>query len=64
MSPIPLSVLDLSILNEGQTSAESLLAVDRFLREHEDLPRDIREKILQAEDELTRTVRIRGTTQQ
>jgi aminopeptidase N len=47
---------------EGQTSAESLLAVDRFLREHPDLPRDIREKILQAEDELTRTVRIRGAT--
>jgi len=54
----------LSSFLEGQTSAESLLAVDRFLREHEDLPRDIREKILQAEDELTRTVRIRGTTQQ
>ena len=49
---------------EGQTSAESLLAVDRFIREHPDLPRDIREKILQAEDELTRTVRIRGATRQ
>jgi len=40
------------------------LAVDRFLREHPDLPRDIREKILQAEDELTRTVRVRGATRQ
>jgi len=47
---------------EGQTSAESLVAVDRFLTEHPQLPRDLREKILQAEDELTRTVRIRGTT--
>jgi aminopeptidase N len=45
---------------EGQTSAESLLAVDRFIREHPALGRDLREKILQAEDELTRTVRIRG----
>ena len=47
---------------EGQTSAESLLAVDRFLSEHPELPRDLREKILQAEDELTRTVRVRGAT--
>jgi aminopeptidase N len=47
---------------EGQTSAEALIAVDRFLGEHPDLPRDLREKILQAEDELTRTVRIRGAT--
>jgi aminopeptidase N len=47
---------------EGQTSAESLIAVDRFLNEHPDLPRDLREKVLQAEDELTRTVRIRGAT--
>jgi aminopeptidase N len=45
---------------EGQTSAESLVAVDRFLTEHPQLPRDLREKILQAEDELTRTVRVRG----
>jgi aminopeptidase N len=54
----------LSSFLEGQTSAESLLTVDRFIREHPDLPRDIREKILQAEDELTRTVRIRGATRQ
>ena len=47
---------------EGQTSAESLIAVDRFLNEHPDLPRDLREKVLQAQDELTRTVRIRGAT--
>ncbi|HUQ84275.1 MAG TPA: M1 family aminopeptidase [Gemmatimonadaceae bacterium] len=47
---------------EGQTSAESLISVDRFLSEHPQLPRDLREKILQAEDELTRTVRIRGAT--
>ena len=48
---------------EGQTSAESLVAVDRFLTEHPELPRDLREKVLQAQDELTRTVRIRGTSQ-
>ena len=47
---------------DGQTSAESLMAVDRFLSNHADLPRDLREKTLQAEDELTRTVRIRGAT--
>ena len=47
---------------DGQTSAESLIAVDRFLSNHPDLPRDLREKILQAEDELARTVRIRGMT--
>ena len=52
----------LSSFLEGQTSAESLVAVDRFLKDHADLPRDLREKILQAEDELTRTVRIRGAT--
>jgi aminopeptidase N len=47
---------------DGQTSAESLIAVDRFVRNHPELPRDLRAKILQAEDELTRTVRIRGAT--
>jgi aminopeptidase N len=47
---------------EGQTSAEALVAVERFLNEHPNLPRDLREKILQSEDELTRTVRIRGAT--
>ena len=52
----------LSSFLEGQTSAEALVAVDRFLTEHPQLPRDLRDKILQAEDELTRTVRIRGAT--
>ena len=52
----------LSSFLEGQTSAESLVSVDRFLQEHPALPRDLREKVLQAEDELTRTVRIRGAT--
>ena len=47
---------------DGQTSAESLTAVDRFLSDHADLPRDLRDKTLQAEDELARTVRIRGVT--
>jgi aminopeptidase N len=46
---------------EGQTSAEALIAVDRFLTTHPDLPRDLREKVLQSQDELMRTVRIRGT---
>jgi aminopeptidase N len=50
----------LSSFLEGQTSAQALLAVDRFLSGHPELPRDLREKILQAEDELMRTVRIRG----
>jgi aminopeptidase N len=52
----------LSSFLEGQTSAEALLAVDRFLNEHPELPRDLRDKVLQAQDELTRTVRIRGAT--
>ena len=52
----------LSSFLEGQTSAESLVSVDRFLQDHPDLPRDLRDKVLQAEDELTRTVRIRGAT--
>jgi len=43
-------------------NAANEVAVDRFLSDHPDLPRDLRDKILQAEDELTRTVRIRGTT--
>ena len=53
----------LSSFLEGQTSAEALLAVDRFLTEHPELPRDLREKVLQAQDELMKTVRIRGTIQ-
>jgi len=45
---------------DGQTRAESLVAVNRFLEEHAQLPPDLRSKVLQAEDELARTVRIRG----
>ena len=52
----------LSSFLEGQTSAEALIAVDRFLKAHPELPRDLREKVLQSQDELMRTVRIRGTT--
>ena len=52
----------LSAFLEGQTSAEALLAVDRFIKQQPELPRDLREKILQAQDELTRTVRVRGAT--
>ena len=44
---------------DGQTSAEALHEVDRFLAAHPKLPIDLRQKILQSEDELRRTVRIR-----
>jgi aminopeptidase N len=44
----------------GQTSAEALSRVDAFLAEHPDLPIDLRRKILQAADELRRTVAIRA----
>ena len=43
----------------GHRSAEALNLVEGFLREHPDMPRDLREKVLQTEDELERTVRIR-----
>jgi aminopeptidase N len=43
----------------GQRSAESLELVEEFLRTHPTLPRDLREKVLQSEDELARTARIR-----
>jgi len=43
----------------GQRSAESLGLVADFLRMHADWPHDLREKILQSEDELERTVKIR-----
>ena len=43
----------------GQRSAESLGLVEGFLREHPVMQRDLREKVLQSEDELERTVRIR-----
>jgi aminopeptidase N len=42
----------------GQRSAESLELVEGFLRDHPGLPRDLREKVLQSEDELARSVRI------
>ena len=44
---------------EGQRDPEALATIERFLSERRDLPRDIREKVLQATDELARTVRIR-----
>jgi aminopeptidase N len=43
----------------GQQSAEALAIVDRLLAESPDLPPDIRRKVLQARDELERTVAIR-----
>ncbi|HEX2091294.1 MAG TPA: hypothetical protein VHG28_02785, partial [Longimicrobiaceae bacterium] len=43
----------------GQTGPEALAVVDAFLAEHGDLPVDIRRKVLQARDDLERTVRIR-----
>lgn len=49
----------LSATLDGQRSAESLAAVDRFLGRRRDLPSDLREKILQSRDELERTVAIR-----
>jgi aminopeptidase N len=44
---------------DGQSSSEALDVVDRFL-ESRALPRDLRNKVLQAADELRRTVRIRA----
>ncbi|HSU17748.1 M1 family aminopeptidase [Longimicrobium sp.] len=43
----------------GQESARALATVDRLLAESPDLPIDIRRKVLQARDELERTVAIR-----
>jgi len=43
----------------GHTSPEALAVVDRFLAESPELPADIRRKVLQARDELERTVRVR-----
>jgi aminopeptidase N len=45
---------------DGQRSAGALADVDAFLRQRTNLPRDLREKILQARDELERTVAIRA----
>ncbi|MDB4918014.1 MAG: hypothetical protein JWM95_5658, partial [Gemmatimonadetes bacterium] len=44
---------------DGQRSAGALASVDAVLRRREGLPRDLREKVLQARDELERTVAIR-----
>lgn len=43
----------------GQASPEALEVVRVFLRDRRDLPADLRAKVLQAVDELERTVRIR-----
>ena len=43
----------------GQSSAEALALVDRFLEAHPRLPTDLRRKVLQSRDDLERTVRIR-----
>ena len=43
----------------GQHTAEALAEVDKFLAEHSGLPKDLRQKVLQARDDLERTVRIR-----
>ena len=44
----------------GQAGGEALDVVRRFLAYHPDLPRDLRQKVLQSADELERTVRIRA----
>jgi aminopeptidase N len=44
---------------EGQVDDAALGVVRRFLAGREDLPRDLRLKVLQSADELERTVRIR-----
>ncbi len=44
----------------GQQSAEALRAVDAFLAANPSLGADLRQKVLQARDELERTVRIRA----
>jgi aminopeptidase N len=44
---------------DGQTSEDALARVERFLRTHPMLPADLRQKVLQADDELHGTVWIR-----
>ncbi|HEU4996588.1 MAG TPA: M1 family aminopeptidase [Gemmatimonadaceae bacterium] len=44
----------------GQRTPQALAIVDQYLAEHPDLPRDLRQKVLQARDDLERTVRIRA----
>ena len=43
----------------GQRSTQSLELVEGLLRDRPAMPRDLRAKVLQSEDELARTVRIR-----
>lgn len=43
----------------GQTGDTALATVQRYLSEHPELPEDLRRKVLQYEDELERTVKIR-----
>jgi aminopeptidase N len=45
----------------GQRSAQALSEIDAFLARRPNLPRDLRQKILQTRDDLERTVRIRAT---
>jgi aminopeptidase N len=45
---------------DGQSSQEAVDIVDRFLDGRPDLAADLRNKVLQAADELRRTVRIRA----
>ncbi len=49
----------LNAFMSGQRSAASLALVENFLHQHPTMPRDLRQKVLQSEDELERTVRIR-----
>lgn len=44
----------------GQRSAEALAEIDAFLARRPNLPRDLKQKILQTRDDLERTVRIRA----
>lgn len=44
----------------GQRTPQALAIVDKYLADHPDLPRDLRQKVLQARDDLERTVRIRA----
>ena len=46
----------------GQTSPDALAVVRRYLADTPDLPKDLRQKVLQNSDELERTVRIRRLT--
>jgi aminopeptidase N len=45
----------------GQRSPAALRVIDSYLASRPDLPRDLREKILQTRDDLERTVKIRQT---